>query len=185
MKVKSPDVPGAHRDVCNRCRKPVILAWRGRDGIYCSNTCLVLAEEQDLHKEKIMSDESEATATAAATDESVSGTKGKRSKKASKPSAKAKKESGKSTKKKAAGKAGKPKATRKSSFGADQVIKLLKKDNPFRGSRGKRHGLIKSGMTVGQYHDALVKAKNFGRPMGSTVSRTLKRAVAAKLISLK
>lgn len=50
MKVESETFPGAGltRHVCDNeaCRKTIVVAFKGRDGEYCSNTCLVKKENQ-------------------------------------------------------------------------------------------------------------------------------------------
>lgn len=96
MKVPSETFPGAglQRHVCDKCGKPIVIAWTGRDGEYCSNKCLKEAEIKE-------SNMTEETGTATAVEEApkkkaakkgVAKTKGvAKGKGKAKPAAKAKK----------------------------------------------------------------------------------------------
>jgi hypothetical protein len=104
MKVDSETFPGAglQRHVCDNCRKPIVIAWTGRDGEYCSNNCLKQAE---LKESTTMTDETTGTATQTATENGAP-----KKKAAKKGTAKGK---AKASPKKKAAKKGEAKGTRK------------------------------------------------------------------------
>ncbi len=204
---------------CDNCGLPIIMAWRGRDGEYCSNKCLESKERGDK-----MADGTTATATVKAekatevkiprTTTAPVGKKvgGKLVKKVVKkvaPKADAKAEAKAEAKPEAKGKTkvapkaevkGKAKAAPKAEakteakpeakskkekvgragkFSGDSKITVITKDNPYRGNRAKMFDLIKSGMTVDAYKEALAGANL------RVSTRPLARAMEQELISIK
>ncbi len=231
VKTESAEVPGTSQTLCDleTCRKPVILAWAGKKGTYCSNDCLEEAEGEaaastpknkkgkakmatpegknkklkdkadkkaakasepdDIEEEEEAEEESEEEEEAEEEEEEEEEevAVAKPAKTAKKTAAKAKGAPAKKATKGAKGAAKKhAKATRpegkeraRGTFAAESVIKVLNKENPFRGERAKRHALLKNGMTVAQFQEALKKAK-----LGTGVTRPLERAIEQKLISV-
>ncbi len=145
--IKSPHL-------CTRCRKPIILAWVGRQGSYCTETCYELAEVYPTSKENVVTDEKTAASPAEekkkkAAPAKADPTADKKKAKATAPAKAAKKK----TDEKNAG-AGK---RRNAAFPDTGVIHLLGGDNPFRAgsSRAQRFDLLKEGMTVGKWLEVI------------------------------
>jgi hypothetical protein len=149
------------RHYCDRkgCGKPVTLLWKGRDGEYCSNKCLKLAERG-------VTNVTEATTTVEETDSPV--TAGKKEKKAkAAPAAKGKTKKAVVTKAKGKVKAVKAKKAAAAESNGDyrdtintrRVIKLIKKASPYKedSKRDEVFKMIKSGMTVRDLQEAAIK----------------------------
>jgi|SRR6516164_9099695 hypothetical protein len=89
----------------------------------------------------------------------------------------------KATTKAAPKKAGPKKAAteRRSPYPKDAVIVLHKKDqDKFHGKRGEAISVLRDGMTVEKFHEALVKLS-----MGEYVGMALRRAIDLKMITVK
>lgn len=113
------------------CRKKLVLAWKGREGEYCTQTCLKAVEEKSMT-------EDESTQDTAAPAAKKSKAKGKKAAKAP-------------AKKKAAAKGS------GNRLSGEEKITVIKKENDFRGKRVKMFALIKTGMTTKQASDAIQK----------------------------
>jgi len=145
MNIPANDIgPGLTRKLCDRCKKPVFLCWKGRDGEYCSNECKKAAE-----KENQMTSDSNSPVTGGAT--------------AAAPAKKS------TAKKGAAKKTAAPKAKRAASAGSRSkiddasVIKFKDFDaSKFRGKQGERAKLMKEGITVRAFVDKVAKNDDTG-----------------------
>lgn len=159
---------GVTRTRCDKCRKPVVLAWKGRYGVYCSNNCLKTEDQQgDLND---------------MTDESTPDTKPIRAGAAS-PKKKTGAKKAAAPKKTPAKKAAGDGAARANAKFADDATIHMKADaeNPFRAdsSRAQRFALLKDGMTVADFKKK-VEAKNLQSPF-----TILSIASDLKLITIK
>lgn len=155
------------RHVCDRdgCGKPVTLIWKGRDGEFCSNTCLKLAEKQQ--GVKVMSNateelelEEEITADDAAEAPVTAGkTKEVKKKKKMEPAPKTKAKAAPAKKAAAAPAKKAAKASSNGHIDGDSVIKLTSKASTLGDdtNRQRFYKLIKSGMTVAELTAAVAK----------------------------
>jgi hypothetical protein len=141
---------------CANCGKPIILAWRGKSGIYCSDQCRRQAEEgvPAPAQEQAPKPESSERRPRRTTKQKViaakyvdkSETKSK-SETEIEGESKAKAE----TKRKSMTKSqSKPRVRLPGSV----VIRVLKEVTP-RGLRGRMHALLRDGMTADEYRQAL------------------------------
>lgn len=175
MKTKSLALSGSGlvQHICDlaSCGKPIYLAWQGPDGEYCSNHCLELALEYSASgKDVPVKDEEKKKKKVIESDEAAPA---KKKKKKTKPAVE---EAPKKKKKKVS--KDKAESSGRSNFPGESVIRVVKKENPFRGNRAEYHKLIKDGMTVDAFLKAMV-AKEYGAS-----TRPLQRAVEAKLIKI-
>ena len=89
MQVPAKEFGGAEvtRLVCDnpRCRKPVLLAWRGRNGVYHDNNCLELMENNEMTTETTTEETPSPIAAGAPAPKKAAK---KTAKKAAKPAAK-------------------------------------------------------------------------------------------------
>ena len=138
---------------CANCGKPIILAWRGKSGVYCSDQCRRQAEE--------------GAPVQAQTDVSVPEPERKSKKsptfKTAKPKTKAEATKAETKPKTDMGTSAvaaeaKPKAKAKSKprvrLPGSVVIRVLREVTP-RGLRGRMHALLRDGMTADEYRQAL------------------------------
>lgn len=171
MKVPHSRFPGSGlvHYLCDyrKCRGPIVLCWKGRDGDYCSNRCRQAAESTQQEIEPMADEKKKKKKVEAAS----SDTK----KKLKKPAAATHKDGEGKKKKKSKGKAA---GRGRSMFDKGAKITIVSKECPFKGNRKEKHKLIKSGMTVGQYLEAS-REKGFG-----SSTRPLQRALEAKLIKI-
>lgn len=157
LEVTSDTFPGAglKRHVCDNeaCRKPIVIAWQGRDGEYCSNKCLKLKEEGGNTMVTATDDNTEGAATQTAPETKKKAVKGK-----------AKVKAAKKGKAKAAAK--KSKAAAGDRLSGDSTITVLKKASEFRGKRETMFNKLKTGMTVKEVGDLTEKVWNGSRYSG-------------------
>lgn len=153
---------GIKKNECANCHKPIILAWCGKHGMYCSNVCYEVAElSPPLADETKQSRENNVTEEKTATP--VAATKVADKKKAV-PTAKVA-----ASKKQAAAKtkAEKSEGSGRSSHWPREFI-LRKtdtfKDHKYKGLSAERLAVIKTGMTLDAYFVALKEA---GLPCGT------------------
>ncbi len=156
---------GVTRHICDNdtCRKPLKLTWKGRNGEYCSNECLKIAEG--------IGDKTMTEATETESSPITAGASNKKGK------ASAKKAAPKKTTTAA-------KAATNGHFDLEHVIKVLKPD-ALRGYevRGKRRdalNVLKDGMTIEKFRDAMGK-----KDLKTHVGWALNTALEEKLISIK
>jgi hypothetical protein len=141
---------------CENCGKPIILAWRGKSGVYCSDQCRRQAEEEgaatqeEAPKPEPAERKPKKKAAKPAATEAESGAKPKtRAKAKPKAKAEAKAEAEAEPKSK-----DKPKAKSRVRLPGSVVIRVLKEVTP-RGLRGRMHALLRDGMTADEYRQAL------------------------------
>jgi len=138
---------------CANCGKPIILAWRGKSGVYCSDQCRRQAEEAGAPS----SVQAEATKPEPAEHRPRKTTKPETAEPRSKPKAKSKIKADDGESKAEA--EAKPRSGAKSKskrvrLPGSVVIRVLREVTP-RGLRGRMHALLRDGMTADEYRQAL------------------------------
>lgn len=166
------------------CGKPITVAWTGRYGKYCCNTCLQLNENSEKEITN-MADTNETTTTSPITAGAPVAKKA--------PKGKAAKKAAPVVKKAAKGKAAKaaPVATAKKAPKEPKDGKTSEKDaqvlhindsvaNDMRGKRADVMKLLKDGMTLGAFKAAV--CKKFDSTSGLPLA-VLKAAVAKGMVT--
>jgi len=156
------------RHICDRpgCGKPVTLNWKGRNGEYCSNKCLKLAERQG---ESVMTNATEEVQEDVAP---VTGPAPKKAKAAKKKAvvtaAAGKSKKVKTTKAAAAASNGNGRNT----INVRRVIKLTKKASQMRAGTKRQiiYEMLKTGMTVRDLQEAAIKKFKSDTWMGRSVA---------------
>lgn len=181
MRVPSRVFPGTDlvQYLCDnpKCRKPITLNWRTREGEdCCSNRCRKILEERNS---SVADEIVESKNTADAEPKKLK----KKKKKAVAEVEAAPKKKKKKLKSRDAEEAPKKKKKKLSGpghcrFDKEARITILRKENPYRGNRHKMHSCIKSGDTVADYLVAVQK-KGF-----NSCTRALQRAIEDKLIKI-
>ncbi len=180
---------GVVRKFCDDpdCRKPVLLEWRGRNGVYHSLACLKRIE-RDKNMKSMTTGTAEAPEndTVTAPEKPIIAGRISTKKPAKKATAAAKKTAAKKVKAAKNGAGGRA--------SGDAVIKALKADHGFRdGSRtAERVGLLlkHDGKTLGKFREAFAK-KGLGSGADGAnflswyAGDTVKKAVENGLVSIK
>jgi hypothetical protein len=144
---------------CENCGKPIILAWRGKSGIYCSDQCRRQAEEgasapvqEEAPNLEPTEHKPKRTAKPAVTEaESEAKPKAKaRARAKAKTRAEAEAYPANKSKDKVKPSGYKPRIRLPGSV----VIRVLREVTP-RGLRGRMHALLRDGMTADEYRQAL------------------------------
>jgi hypothetical protein len=169
---------GVIRRFCDRCNAPIHLCWKGREGEYCSNVCLKLAEKQQGETQVTEQNETPAAVTTPASP--ITSGSSKSAKKKSTPTAKKAAAKSAPVVKKAA-----PNATKKSVSKVDsgaQTLHLTGTPCEMRGKRADVMKLLKDGMTLAAFKTAVCKKFDSGNGLPLAV---LKAAIAASIVTVK
>lgn len=126
---------------CANCNRPIVLAWRGKSGVYCSDLCRRQAEEGA----------SVQTQNNVSVPEPERKPKRSPTSKPARPKAKAAKADTSEAETKPKAKAGPKSRVR---LPGSVVIRVLREVTP-RGLRGRMHALLRDGMTADEYRQAL------------------------------
>ena len=153
---------GVIRRFCDRCKTPITLCWKGRNGEYCSNSCLKLSEKQGETKVSDTETNTAATTTAAPPITAGSSKKKPVVKKTVKPAKPAPAvKSAPAAKPVPAAKtkvaAPAPDVNGRSKFADDAAIKVLKTDHTLKGKRGESLDALLKSATVEKFRAALAK----------------------------
>ena len=152
---------GVIRRFCDRCNAPIHLCWKGREGEYCSNVCLKLAEKQQ--GETQVTDQNETPAAVTTPASPITAGSSKSNKKKSAPAVKktAVKSAAKSVPvvEKAAPKVAAPASTPsvRSKYPDDANITVLSPDHGLKGKRGDSLDSLLKASTMKKFRESLAK----------------------------
>lgn len=157
---------GIKKNECANCHKPIILAWCGKQGMYCSNVCYEAAElspplaDGTKSKENTVAEEKTTAPAAATKAEPTTDKKKKKGASSSKATAPKKQAPAKKS-------AGKSEGSKRGShWPREYIIRKTDtfKDHKYKGLSAERLAVIKTGMTLDAYFAALKEA---GLPCGT------------------